>query len=93
MTTSPLLNTITLLLLTLDDLNKLRGVMRSFIPEPKVILGLLNLKESSVSGVPELFHVMSRFVRPEVKPRNADYIQTLEAYFMVMWKASLYFSG
>jgi hypothetical protein len=58
--------------------------MRSFTPEQEDVIDLSSLQESSVPAVPELFHVMSRFERPEVRPSKGYYVQTLETYFMVM---------
>ncbi|CAB4040858.1 Hypothetical predicted protein, partial [Paramuricea clavata] len=65
-----------------DNLNELRGVLRSFTPEQPDIVDLSSLQESTKPAVPEIFHVMSRFARSDLKPSRGSYVQTLEAYFM-----------
>jgi hypothetical protein len=79
--------------LTLDNLDELRGVLRSFTPEQPEIVDLSSLQDSTKPTVPEFFHVVSRFARSELKPRKGSYVQTLEAYFMVKWKVWFYFNG
>ena len=66
--------------------------MRSFTPEQEDGKDLSTVQDNSIPAVPEFFHVISGFERPEVKPSRGSYVQTLEAYFMVIWKAWLYFT-
>ena len=60
--------------------------MRSFTPEQEEVVDLSSLQDNSVPAVPEFFHVMFSYERPDAKPSRGRYVQTLEAYFMVMWE-------
>ena len=77
--------TLFLSLPTLDDLDEIRGVLRSFfIQKSSNPNDLSHINEKSLPAVPEFFHVNSNFIRPELEPSTEkSFTQTIEAYFMV----------